>query len=253
MRLSRRYLRFTIAAAAVSFSALPSFSQGGRGAAAAAVTAKAQASVDLTGQWVAVVTEDWRWRMITPAKGDYASVPINAAGRKLADSWDPAKDEASGEACKAYGAAGVMRLPGRVRISWADDETLKLETDAGTQTRLFYFKEPKSQGGDWQGVSQASWETVAAGRGQPNPTGALKVVTSKMRPGYLRKNGVPYSDKAVLTEYFDRTKEPNGDSWLVVTTVVDDPAYLNQSFIISSHFRKETDLSKWNPTTCMAR
>jgi hypothetical protein len=79
------------------------------------------------------------------------------------------------------------------------------------------------------------------------------VVTTKMKAGYLRKNGVPYSDKAVLTEYFDRTAEPNGDSWLVVTTIVEDPMYLTQPFITSTHFRKENDQSKWNPTPCSAR
>lgn len=226
---------------------------GGRGGTTPPANAKAAAPVDLTGQWVSIVTEDWRYRMITPAKGDYASVPINVAGRKLADSWDPAKDEAAGEVCKAYGAAGVMRIPGRIRISWLDDDTLKVETDAGEQTRLFYFNEPKSAGSDWQGVSQASWEALGGGRGGPKPTGSLKVVTTKMKPGYLRKNGVPYSDKTVLTEYYDRTKEANGDSWLVVTTIVDDPTYLNQPFITSTHFRKESDQSRWNPTPCSAK
>ena len=225
----------------------------GRGAAAPPANAKAAAPVDLTGQWVSVVTEDWRYRMVTPAKGDYSGVPINAAGRKLADSWDPDKDEAAGEACKAYGAPAVLRMPGRIRISWADDDTLKLETDAGMQTRLFYFKESKSTGGDWQGVSQSSWESLAGARGGATVTGALKVVTTKMKAGYLRKNGVPYSDKAVLTEYYDRTKESNGDSWLIVTTIVDDPAYLNQSFITSTHFRKEDHPSRWSPTPCSVK
>jgi hypothetical protein len=235
----------------VSLSPLALHAQGARGGPAA--SAKAAAPVDLTGQWVSVVTEDWRYRMITPAKGDYSSVPINSAGRKLADSWDPARDEASGEACKSYGAPAVMRVPGRIRISWADDDTLKIETDAGMQTRLFHFKQPKAEGGGWQGASQASWESVGGGRGGPKLTDSLKVVTAKMRAGYLRKNGVPYSDRAVLTEYYDRTKEASGDSWLVVTTIVDDPTYLTQSFITSTHFRKEEDLSRWNPTPCSAR
>jgi hypothetical protein len=231
------------------------YGQGGAGAGrgVAPANAKAAAKEDLTGQWVSVVTEDWRYWMITPSKGDYSGVPLNAAARKLAESWDSAKDEAAGEACKAYGAPAVMRNPGRIRISWADDDTLKVETDAGIQTRLFYFKEPKSTGGDWQGVSQASWESLAGARGGSTATGALKVVTMKMKPGYLRKNGVPYSDNAVLTEYYDRTNESNGETWLIITTIVDDPAYLNQRFLTSTHFRKEEDLSRWNPTPCSAR
>src|SRR5471032_1585748 len=63
-------------------------------------TAQAAAPIELTGYWVSVVSEDWRWRMVTPAKGDYASVPITLAAKKAADTWDPAKDEAAGLACR---------------------------------------------------------------------------------------------------------------------------------------------------------
>jgi hypothetical protein len=216
-------------------------------------TAKAAAPIDITGYWVSVVTEDWRYRMVTPAKGDYASVPLNAEGRKVADAWDPAKDEASGNQCKAYGAAAIMRVPGRIHITWQDDQTLKVETDAGTQTRLFHFDGPKGQGGDWQGVSAASWDTVGGGRAGAVRGGSLKVVTTKMKPGYLRKNGVPYSANATVTEYYDRTMEPNGDSWLIVQTIVDDPTYLNQPFITSTHFKKQADATGWAPSPCTAR
>src|SRR5689334_13423304 len=108
--------------------------RGGRGEAGPPPTAKAAAPVDLIGTWVPLITEDWRVRMVTPKKGDYESVPISAEGRKIADAWDPAKDEAAGQQCKAYGAAAVMRVPGRIRITWEDDTTLKVETEAGTQT-----------------------------------------------------------------------------------------------------------------------
>jgi len=226
------------------------YAQGGRGPA----TAHASAPVDLTGYWVSIVTEDWRYRMVTPAKGDYASVPLNADARKVADAWDPAKDEAAGEQCRSYGAPAVMRVPGRVHITWQDDNTMKVETDAGTQTRLFHFAgSPVGPGGDFQGISAASWDIIGGGRGGPVRGGSLKVVTTKIKPGYLRKNGVPYSANTVLTEYYDRTNEPNGDSWLIVTTIVDDPMYLNQPFITSTHFKKQADASGWNPTPCAAR
>ena len=118
---------------------------------------RAAAPIDLTGYWVSVVTEDWRFRMVTPPKGDYASVPLNAEARRVADTWDPAKDEASGNACKSYGAANIMRVPGRLHITWQDDTTLKVETDAGTQTRLFRFGESRAASGaaGWQGASAA--------------------------------------------------------------------------------------------------
>ena len=222
-------------------------------AGATPATPRAGAPVDFTGYWVSLVTEDWLYRMVTPAKGDYASVPLNSEGRKTADGWDPAKDEAAGNQCKAYGAAAVMRLPGRLHIIWQDDNTLKVETDAGTQTRLFHFGNTATgQGGDWQGVSTAAWEVVAGARG-PIPGAGLKVVTTKLKPGYLRKNGVPYSANAVVTEYYDRVNEANGDSFLIVKTIVEDPAYLNQPFITSTHFKKQADAAGWNPTPCAAR
>jgi hypothetical protein len=218
---------------------------------------RSAALIDLTGYWVSLVTEDWRFRMFTPPKGDYTAVPLNPAGRKMGDAWDPAKDEASGDQCKAYGAGGIMRVPDRVHIAWQDDNTLKVETDAGTQTRIFNFGPAQSQGGDWQGVSVASWDRPASAMGLAAGgvgTGeSLKVVTTKMKPGYLRKNGVPYSANAVITEYWDRLDVPNGDSLLVVSTEIVDPTYLATPFWTSTHFKKQSDATGWNPTPCSAR
>jgi len=232
------------------------------GAAQPPAAGKADAVIDITGNWVSVVNEDWRWRMVTPPKGDYVSVPLNAEGVKAANSWDSAKDEAAGEQCKAYGAAGLMRLPTRVRIGWADDRTMRLETDAGGQTRLFRFDGAKWKGGPptWQGDSVASWEKQAQSTGfgapfaglAPGKGGALKVVTTHMRPGYLRKNGLPYSEDAVLTEFFDRV-DVEGIPFLILTTVVVDPRYLSESFVTSEQFKWEPDGSKWDPSPCTAR
>src|SRR5436305_5591093 len=105
-------------------------------AAPAPLTPRTGAPIDITGYWVAVITEDWRWRMMTPPKGDYASVPISPEGRRVADGWDLAKDDAAGLSCKPYGIGNIMRMPGRMHITWQDDRTLKAEFDAGTQTRL---------------------------------------------------------------------------------------------------------------------
>ena len=232
--------------------------RGGGGAPPQAPTGKAGARIDLTGYWVALVTEDWRHRMFTPPKGDYISVPLNPAGRAKADAWDPAKDEAAGEQCKAYGAPGVMRLPTRLHITWQDDQILKIETDAGTQTRLLRFGPPQGDGGDWQGVSVATWDfpqppIPGRGRGGPPAGGSLKVTTTRLRPGYLRKNGVPYGANAVLTEYFDRFDVPGGDTLLVVAQELVDPENLATQFWTSSHFKRQNDASGWNPTPCSAR
>jgi hypothetical protein len=222
--------------------------KGGKGK--AKQSARAAAPVDLTGTWVSVVTEDWMFRMVTPPKGELSGVPVTPAARAAANAWDPAADEASGNACRAYGAAGVMRQPGRIRISWQDDDTLKVETEAGTQTRLFHFGAAPAAEPSWQGTSIAQWEIAATGAGKP-PAGNLKVVTTGLRPGYVRKNGVPYSANTVLTEYYDVHVE--ADTWLVVTTQVHDPANFTTDFITSTHFKKLGANAPWTPEPCSAR
>jgi len=206
---------------------------------------KAAATIDLSGYWVAIVSEDWRFRMVTPRKGDYQQVPMTDVARKAADAWDPAADEAAGNQCKSYGAAAIMRVPARFHITWQDDDTLRVESDAGMQTRLFHFKPGAAAPGDrtWQGDSEAEWQRPSS----------LKVTTTNMRAGYLRKNGVPYSENAVVTEYFDIAPHPDGGQVLLVTTIVDDPQNLQQPFIVSSQFKKEADGSKWDPTPCTAK
>jgi hypothetical protein len=244
---------------------------------------RSAAPVDLTGYWVAVVTEDWRHRMATPRKGDFESLPLNAEGRRVANEWDLAADNAAGLQCKAFGVGGLMRQPGRLHITWADDDTLKVEFDAGTQTRLFEFGAASAPGGEktWQGFSRAEWQRPPGGnsnpvraqignstgpiapggggrgqRGGPPPSssltegGALKVTTTGFRAGYLRKNGVPYSENATITEYFHRLPEAGAGDWLHVLTIVEDPRYLNDAFLTSTHFKREPNGAKWNPTEC---
>jgi len=225
--------------------------------------AREAAPIDLTGNWVSVVTEDYRWRMVTPLKGDSASVPLNKDGLKLVDAWDPAKDEAAGLQCKSYGAPAIMRVPGRLRISWTDDSTLKIETDAGTQTRTFHFGGQPPQGvtPSWQGYSASRWEPGPARSGgfglgtrtEGTESRSLEVVTTQLRAGYLRKNGVPYSDRTSVTEYYDRFDEPNGDQWFTITTVVTDPVYLSIPFVTTTDFKKERDGSKFSPSACTVR
>jgi hypothetical protein len=232
-------------------------------------TGRAGAPVDLTGTWVAVVTEDWEWRMVTPAPGDYTSIAavMSAQGRKLADSWTPAMDGR----CEAYGAGGVMRMPLRLRISWQDDLTLKIETDAGQQTRLLRFTAPgqpppamtaiAAQPRTLQGQSVAEWvrsggaqdaflERQVGASGGTQRWGSLRVVTRNVLPGWLRRNGVPYSENTTITEHFTRFAHPDAGDWFIVTTVVEDPMYLTQPFITSSNFKKEPNDSKFNPVPC---
>ena len=246
-------------------------------------TAKAAAPIDLTGYWVSIVSEDWIWRMTTPKKGDlgagpdggFAPIPLNPEGRRVTMAWDPAKDEAEGNQCKSYGAGNFLNVPGRLHVTWADDNTLQMELDAGTQTRQFHFggSMPANFQPSWQGYSTASWEGLSdferlhlgAPEGRGNLTsksfgvgggsrgGNLKAMTTALKAGYLRKNGVPYSDKALLEEHFRVFTEPNGDTWLITTALITDPTYLQEEFIVSRSFRKEPNGGKWTPSPCEAR
>jgi hypothetical protein len=225
--------------------------RGRGGAAPPPQTAKAAALIDLTGYWVSVVTEDWRYRMVTPARGDYQGVPMTPAARAIADAWDPAKEEASGELCKSYGAPALLRVPGRLHITWQDDQTLRMDSDAGKQTRIFHFGDWKAPAGPHtiQGDSTAEWQ---AGGGRGATDGTLQVTTSNLKAGFLRKNGVPYSENASVKEYYELITQPNGTPLLVVTIITTDPEYLRQPFVISSHFKKEASDAKWSPTACSA-
>ena len=152
-----------------------------------------------------------------------------------------------------------MRVPSRLNIHWVDDNTLQMDVDSGTQTRLFRFNRgagPNDQP-QWQGYSVAEWEGIPAQElrtrkagAPPDPRGGLKVTTTRMRAGYLRKNGVPYSEAAKITEYFHRLPDTGSGDWLLVLTTVEDPRYLNDAFLTSTHFKREPNGSKWNPTEC---
>ena len=216
-------------------------------------TARQAAPVDLTGQWVSIVTEDWRFRMVTPPKGDIPGVNLTPAGAAIANAWDPAKDAAAGDQCKAFGAPGIMRIPGRLRISWKDDQTLQIEADAGQQTRSLHFAALANGEPSLQGTSRAKWIPYGGGRGQPPVGGALEVVTTNLKEGYVRRNGVPYSTQTVLTEHLDVLQEPDGSEWLVVQTLVEDPVYHTGVILSSSNFRKQKDRSGWDPAPCAVR
>ena len=259
--------RLAIGVVIAGLSIAPVFAQRGRGqGGGGAASARESAPLDLTGQWVSLVTDDWRWRMMVPPKGDVLYLPVNDAGRRAAEQWDPAKDDASGEACRAYGAGGIMHMPGRLRISWENDNALKVETDTGQQTRLFNFGASPPPAGEptWQGYSAAVWDLPGAGgrgrRGGGAAPGAtttrlgssMRAVTTRMRPGYYRRNGVPYGANATLSEWFTTFTEPDGKTYLLVTNILEDAQYLNAPYVRTVQFRKQTDTNGWNPTPCVS-
>lgn len=269
--------RLTFAAAAVFVVSVPAVISA-QELPGAGLSAKAAAPIDLTGYWVSLVTEDWRYRMLTAPKGDYYSIPLTPEARAVADSWDAVKDVTQGKQCAAYGAPAIMRQPGRVRITWENENTLKLEMDAGKQTRMFVFGAGRPLAGEatLQGSSVAQWQSPQITRfytskisaQDPNTPGfrgqtpqgsrppdarklggSLKAVTTHMKPGYLRNNGIPFSANALLTEYYDFHSD-GGQEYLVITSIVEDPEYLYVPWVVSNHFRREPDGSKWDPQPC---
>jgi len=221
-------------------------------------TGLSAALVDLTGTWVSVISEDWIWRMVTPLIGDFSSIPENEAARELAMQWRPEND--AGNECIGYGAAAIMNEPARLRISWEDDTTLKMEIDSGMQTRLFHFDqdllpgEPSRQGhtiASWsRGISNPSRGSLGVRGGFGNKGRTMLAHTSNLLPGYLRKNGIPYSNQTTVTEYFEVLELADGYTWLIDTIVVDDPVFLMEPWVVSRNFKKEPDDSKWDPQEC---
>jgi hypothetical protein len=242
--------------------------QGGRGQGAApAASAKAAAPVDLTGYWVSIVTEDWIERMApeSPPSGVGRGGGGGGGGRGGGGGAAPPAAPApvpANEPCRAYAAGGSLRVPGRLNITWADDNTLKIEMDAGTQTRLLHFTpaQPLPTQKTLQGYSVATWDTGAraggfgggggGGRGGAPPApprwGSLRVVTTNLSGGYLLSSRSSYSDNAVLTENFTRHSDFGADYFTVTATVQDGA----QNRIVSSTFKKEPDGSKFSPTGC---
>jgi hypothetical protein len=146
-----------------------------------------------------------------------------------------------------------MNLPTHLRITWQDDNTLRVDTDYGTQTRLLHFGNwtpPEPRKRSRQGNSVAVWASRRGERGGAPSARYLRITTTDLMSGYLRKNGVPYDENASLLEYVDLFKEPNGAAIVVWTAVVDDPANLETPYVISSQFKKQPDASGWDPTPC---
>jgi len=262
--------RVLVFAAAIFLLAIPALHQAQRGGRGGGPAGRQGAAIDLTGYWVSVLSEDWEFRVVTPDKGIFDTLPLNAEGRRVGSTWDPARDEAAGEQCRAYGAGNIMRMPTRLHITWENDTTLRIDTDMGTQTRMLHFGPAPATMGEpsWQGYSIASWELAPGGgrggapRGAggaaaapvvPGAGGDLKVVTTNLKAGYVRRNGAPYSKNAVITEYYDLHGLPNGDQWFTVTTKVDDPTYFNNQYLTTSDFKKLPDAAGWSPSPCSAK
>jgi hypothetical protein len=231
--------------------------QRGPGGPPTAQSAKAAAPVDLTGYWVSIVTEDWIERMSPD------SPPSGTGGARGLTRAPAVAAPPNGEQCRVYAAGGSLRVPTRLNITWVDDNTLKVQMDAGNQTRVFHFtpEAPRPAEKTLQGYSVANWElNVAArgGRGGPPPGGpgagappaprwgSMNVVTTNLSGGYLLSSRSLYSENAVLTEYFSHHTDFGQDYFTVTAQLQDGPV----TRVTSSTFKKEPNGSKFSPGPC---
>jgi hypothetical protein len=254
-----------IVAACVLLNAAANAQQRGAGPGGPPAAAKTAAPVDITGYWVSIVTEDWIERMSPdspPSGTGGGGGGFGGGGGGRGRGAAPQAPPANADPCRAYGAGGSMRVPGRLNITWADDNTLKIDMDAGTQTRLLRFgQSPAPAQRTLQGHSVATWDTGAAGRGggfgggggrgAAAPAaprwGQLRVVTTNTTGGYLLSSRNSYSENAVITEYFIPHSD-FGAQYLTVVTSIEDGG--GNPRIVSSTFKKEPDGSKFKPTGC---
>jgi hypothetical protein len=200
--------------------------------------ARAAAPVDLTGYWVPFISEEWRYRMVMPLKGDYRGIPLTPEGTRVANSWNPAAPEP--EPCKAYGAPAIMRIPGRLHVRLAGLRTaLRLDTDAGTQTRAVPIRTRYTRVGP-----------ADSGRARRTRAGSLPAAVPHQAPDRYGRHDQRASRLSAAKRcavqrrrhgdrIFRRRRAPVWRPGTDRHDVVEDPQYLQRPYIVSSHFKKE--------------
>jgi hypothetical protein len=204
----------------------------------------ALAHVDLAGMWGQRFHEDLPERGAGPEIGDYAGLPINDAARMRADTWDAAKWTVPERQCEPHPADYAPRGPANLRIGSAVDPISQdviawhLTIMWGLTHRTIWMDgrpRPSARAQhSWQGFSNGEWEGDM-----------LKVTTTHLKEGWLRRNGVPRSEQATLIEYFIRHED-----YLTVVSVVDDPVYLTEPFVRTSNWVVDPGL-QLSPFSCI--
>jgi hypothetical protein len=202
------------------------------------------AQLDPTGEWAPRLHEDDAERGGGPSLGDYLGLPINAAARLRADAWDASQLTIPENQCRPIRDVYPPRGNSRIRI-WK-------EVDAPTQTILAYHMllswmtqerlvymdgraHPAAYAAHtWQGFSTGKWEG-----------NMLSATTTHLKPGWVRRNGVPRSENATLVEHWIR----HGDDGLTLVSIMNDPVYLTEPFIQTSNFVLDSQ-QKIDPFPC---
>ena len=200
--------------------------------------APALAQIDFSGEWAPRFWEDQPERVPGPELGDYLGIPISEAARLRAESWDASIQTLPEWQCRPHSADYIWRGPSNLRISKEVDPVSREITAFHAEwlrsvDRAIYLDGRPHPPADalhtWAGFSTAKWDGDM-----------LTVTVTHLKEGYLRRNGLPRSDKATLTEHWIR----NGDI-LTVMTIVNDPVYLTEPFVRTTDY--ELDLRQQVP------
>ncbi len=197
----------------------------------------AGAETDLTGYWAPIMHEDRIFRTAGPSPRDYSGLPINDAARAIADVWNPEDNYKPENQCEMHGAAYIMRSPLRFELSYDDADTIsiKIELEMGRERKIYLAGRAREPGpATDMGHSVGRWDGDT-----------LTVTTTHMRQKYIRRNGVPNSEEAVMTEHFVR----HGDL-LTLISIIEDPVYLTTPLIRSVSFNLLDQEFKWIRFPC---
>lgn len=194
-----------------------------------AVATPVAAQIDFSGEWAPRMYEDQPERVPGPELGDYLGIPINDAARMRAETWDASIQTLPEWQCRPHSADYIWRGPSNLRI-WKEVDPVSREITAfhaewlrSVDRAIFLDGRPHPPEGalhTWAGYSTAKWDGDI-----------LTITTTHLKEGYLRRNGLPRSDQATLTEHWIR----NGD-FLTVVTIVHDPVYLTEPFIRTTDY-----------------
>jgi hypothetical protein len=188
------------------------------------------AQMDLSGEWAPRFHEDNPERLAGPEIGDYLGLPINDAARLRADTWDASILTLPEHQCKPHPADYSPRGPANLRI-WKEVEKesqqlIAYHTHISWQApeRTIWMDgrshPPDYAAHTWQGFSTGKWEGDV-----------LTVTTTHLKTGWIRRNGIPRSDRATLVEHWIRHGE-----YLTLVSIVNDPAYLTEPFIRTTNW-----------------
>jgi len=197
----------------------------------AAPFAKAE-SADIVGEWGNRFHEDFWERRSGLQIGDYTGFAMTDAGRRMAESWNPAWFSLPQNQCRPHTSIYGIRGPADMRITKVYEPTTQRLLAYKLEWSLDAFQEIWMDGRSHPPeYAPHTWEGFATGEWEGN---MLKVTVTHIKAGYVQRNGAPHSDQAVTTEYFER----HGDT-LLLTSIINDPLYYEEPIVKTTNWEAE--------------